>query len=207
MTEIVRAARSESWRRDFIATAKGRCHYCNRTGASETIGPDNRPWHIDHMNPLARGGEDVEENLVLACKRCNLTKGAQPYKRFKEFARLAFWTPTDWRLSEYELNALMNSFTGVRDRHAPETEQWRVDAENLRIIRDAADEGHFESVLYLGDRVAAAEDWDHFKRMHEGPSEYGLLSLVVEMHKALPKLIAEIRMLRAELGIEESEAA
>ena len=31
--------------------------------------------HVDHVQPLARGGEDVFENLQLLHARCNLTKG------------------------------------------------------------------------------------------------------------------------------------
>lgn len=33
--------------------------------------------HCDHVIPLARGGETVEDNLVAACKRCNSSKGAR----------------------------------------------------------------------------------------------------------------------------------
>lgn len=31
--------------------------------------------HLDHIVPLARGGDDAEENLWLACPLCNLHKG------------------------------------------------------------------------------------------------------------------------------------
>lgn len=42
-----------------------RCRYCGRTDGILTF---------DHVMPKSRGGEDTEENLVLACVRCNLRK-------------------------------------------------------------------------------------------------------------------------------------
>ncbi|MFJ4701941.1 HNH endonuclease [Streptomyces sp. NPDC088768] len=33
--------------------------------------------HLDHVIPLSRGGADVESNMVPACERCNLSKGAK----------------------------------------------------------------------------------------------------------------------------------
>jgi len=40
---------------------------------------------IEHRVPLARGGEHVWENVVLACRECNLSKGAKTEKAFQEF--------------------------------------------------------------------------------------------------------------------------
>ncbi|MET9425626.1 HNH endonuclease [Streptomyces sp. NPDC006540] len=36
-----------------------------------------RATHLDHVIPLSKGGEDVESNMVPACQRCNLSKGAK----------------------------------------------------------------------------------------------------------------------------------
>jgi 5-methylcytosine-specific restriction endonuclease McrA len=33
--------------------------------------------HLDHVHPLSRGGADAEHNIVPACARCNLSKGAK----------------------------------------------------------------------------------------------------------------------------------
>jgi 5-methylcytosine-specific restriction endonuclease McrA len=33
--------------------------------------------HLDHVEPLSRGGEDREANIVPACQHCNLSKGAK----------------------------------------------------------------------------------------------------------------------------------
>lgn len=60
------------------------CRYC---GAKA---PDV-PLHVDHVLPKSRGGKDVVDNLVTACKPCNegkhasLTEQAQPDMTEDEF--------------------------------------------------------------------------------------------------------------------------
>lgn len=46
-----------------------RCQYC---GAS----PDTNLLHVDHITPVALGGGNQIANLVTACDKCNLGKGA-----------------------------------------------------------------------------------------------------------------------------------
>lgn len=48
----------------------GHCFWC---GAKVTW----RKKHIDHVIPLALGGSNGPENLVIACPSCNLAKGAR----------------------------------------------------------------------------------------------------------------------------------
>lgn len=43
-----------------------RCHYC---------GTRDGGFSRDHIVPKARGGQDREWNIVLACKKCNVEKG------------------------------------------------------------------------------------------------------------------------------------
>ena len=47
----------------------GQCVYC---GAVDGV------FHIDHVHPVALGGSSTPENLVVACRPCNLSKGAKP---------------------------------------------------------------------------------------------------------------------------------
>lgn len=49
----------------------GRCGYC---GVAETA--TGAELTVDHFQPRAAGGNDQFENLVYACHRCNLYKGA-----------------------------------------------------------------------------------------------------------------------------------
>ena len=46
-----------------------RCRYC---------GDFDGPFQIDHIWPVALGGTDDPENLCVACRSCNASKGAKP---------------------------------------------------------------------------------------------------------------------------------
>ena len=49
---------------------RGRCYWCGK----------KVPWgkkHVDHVVPLALGGSNGPENLVVSCVRCNARKGAK----------------------------------------------------------------------------------------------------------------------------------
>jgi 5-methylcytosine-specific restriction endonuclease McrA len=45
---------------------KGKCYYCQVKV--------RKTYHVDHVIPLARGGSDGPENLVIACPNCNQSK-------------------------------------------------------------------------------------------------------------------------------------
>lgn len=49
---------------------KQRCHWC-----SAKIKASN--YHVDHRIPLARGGSNGAENIVISCPSCNLSKNAR----------------------------------------------------------------------------------------------------------------------------------
>jgi hypothetical protein len=63
---------SESLRARVRTQAKDRCGYCLIED-----GLVYAPMEIDHLRPKSDGGEDVEENLWLACPCCNTFKGAR----------------------------------------------------------------------------------------------------------------------------------
>ncbi len=48
-----------------------RCEYCH---APESV--FNFAFEVEHLMPLSLDGSDDEENLALACRSCNLYKGA-----------------------------------------------------------------------------------------------------------------------------------
>ena len=69
--------------RDAIKARDGYvCHYCKQTGDAQ-YGPDGRPWHIDHLIPVSRGGTDEPSNLVVACATCNIDKGTMTAGEYK----------------------------------------------------------------------------------------------------------------------------
>ncbi|RIK26811.1 MAG: HNH endonuclease [Chloroflexi bacterium] len=51
--------------------ARHRCEYCS---APESM--FNFPFEVEHIRPLSQGGEDHETNWALACRSCNVYKGA-----------------------------------------------------------------------------------------------------------------------------------
>lgn len=50
-------------------TQRGKCYYCKCEVGDK--------YHVDHVVPLARGGSNGPENLVIACATCNTSKGAK----------------------------------------------------------------------------------------------------------------------------------
>jgi hypothetical protein len=56
----------------------GKCFYCN-----DQLTIDDE-WHIEHKQPKSKGGTNDIENLVPACKSCNLKKHNKTAKEFLE---------------------------------------------------------------------------------------------------------------------------
>jgi len=61
-----------SLRRRVASQAGHRCGYCHTSEHLTGI-----PHTVDHLVPLAAGGESTEGNLWLACRVCNEFKGTQ----------------------------------------------------------------------------------------------------------------------------------
>ncbi len=54
--------------RGVILDSGGHCAWCG----DSLVGQE---FEIDHIHPLSRGGDNLPENLVLACADCNRRKG------------------------------------------------------------------------------------------------------------------------------------
>jgi len=66
-----RGAYIEGVSRTFVYERDGgRCHICGKK-------VPEKGWHLDHIIPLARGGEHSYRNVAVACPRCNLAKGVK----------------------------------------------------------------------------------------------------------------------------------
>lgn len=59
-------------RRLVLRRSAGRCEYCHLSQLGQEA-----TFHIDHVLPLANGGDTVVNNLALACVSCSLRKGAR----------------------------------------------------------------------------------------------------------------------------------
>jgi hypothetical protein len=63
-----------SVRRSIAEQARHRCGYCLTPEALS-----GAAMEVEHILPEAMGGETVEENLWLSCRRCNGSKGARTH--------------------------------------------------------------------------------------------------------------------------------
>jgi 5-methylcytosine-specific restriction endonuclease McrA len=55
--------------KDLYAAQKGRCAYCK-----VKVGHD---YHVDHIQPISKGGSNGKKNLQICCPSCNLRKHAK----------------------------------------------------------------------------------------------------------------------------------
>ncbi len=62
----------KSLRRKVIRRANDCCEYCGLAQVGQEA-----TFHIDHVIPVAAGGQSSFENLALACVSCSLRKGAR----------------------------------------------------------------------------------------------------------------------------------
>ncbi|MFJ9318828.1 HNH endonuclease [Streptomyces globisporus] len=73
-----RRVRAAPYRRaEVFARWGGTCVYC-----------DAPAEHLDHITPIARGGRDVEFNVIPACAPCNLSKADQTLAEWLAFDSL-----------------------------------------------------------------------------------------------------------------------
>ena len=75
MSKAWRSSDRKGWRRirERILARDGYC--CQQCGESEGS------LHIDHIVPKRLGGSDLEENLQVLCKSCNLRKGGSFFEK------------------------------------------------------------------------------------------------------------------------------
>lgn len=62
---VEKIAHKDIWERD-----KGRCHICGKKA-------DPNDWHLDHIMPIALGGEHSHRNVAVSHPDCNRRKAAK----------------------------------------------------------------------------------------------------------------------------------
>lgn len=106
---ISKKARFEIFKRDGFV-----CQYC---GAH----PPETVLHVDHIIPVAEGGDNDQDNLITSCEACNLGKGARSLadipKSLKDKA-------TDIAEKEAQLRGYQEIMESRRNRI--DEEAWRV---------------------------------------------------------------------------------
>jgi hypothetical protein len=84
-------------RRSVVTRAGERCEYCRLAQIGQEA-----TFHIDHILPVADGGETVANNLALACVSCSLRKEARRTVRDPETGRyVTIFNPRTDRWSEH----------------------------------------------------------------------------------------------------------
>jgi hypothetical protein len=63
-----------------LAKTNGRCWYCGRVPKS---GDPMEKLCIDHVVPRIHGGSNTDDNLVPACRQCNVIKGDRSLEKFR----------------------------------------------------------------------------------------------------------------------------
>ena len=71
-------------RREVAVRARHHCEYCRLAQKGQEAA-----FHVDHVHPVAEGGETALENLALACVSCSLRKGARIKARDPQTGREA----------------------------------------------------------------------------------------------------------------------
>ena len=115
-------ARRRERKLEAVSLGIWRCAGCRRFG-SRSRGPDGKPWHIDHAQPLARQGGHNVANGMLLCGPCNLSKSATPLRRWgRRLVGTALSEPAIRHLLEAKIRFLCH---GARfgDRWAMSTDQ------------------------------------------------------------------------------------
>jgi 5-methylcytosine-specific restriction endonuclease McrA len=60
--------------REVLGRDGRKCAYCGGTSG---------PFHLDHIIPWSRGGENTSDNLNVACARCNWSKGNKTLEEWR----------------------------------------------------------------------------------------------------------------------------
>jgi hypothetical protein len=66
--KVERAKMTDSLRYDILKRDNFRCQICGSNAQ------DGVKLHVDHIIPVAKGGQTVSENLRTLCDRCNMGK-------------------------------------------------------------------------------------------------------------------------------------
>lgn len=131
-------------RQGVIQRAENRCEYCLMPQTFAL-----HPHEPDHIIPLQHGGETSEDNLTLACMRCNRHKGPNVGSFDPETKKLvAFYQPRTQNWQEH--------FRLVDGEIQPLTPEGRVTVKILR-LNDEVRIQERQRLIQLG-KYSAPED-------------------------------------------------
>lgn len=132
---IGKKTRFEIFKRDGF-----KCQYC---GAH----PPTVLLHVDHIVPVAAGGENDTDNLVTACQPCNAGKGA---RALSEVPKSLGDKAAEVAEREAQLRGYFDIMEAKRERLNDET--WRV-MDEFYPGKDSVPRDEFQSVTRFIERV------------------------------------------------------
>ncbi|MGJ3239991.1 MAG: HNH endonuclease [Anaerolineae bacterium] len=82
--------------RDRIYACGGQCEWCQDALL-------HKPFEVDHIIPLKRGGSNQSDNIAVSCPACNRSKSAKHPARFAQetYARTGTLTPLLTRVLDH----------------------------------------------------------------------------------------------------------
>jgi hypothetical protein len=133
---ISKKIRFEVFKRDSFT-----CQYCGKT-APDTI------LHVDHIEPVSKGGNDHILNLVTSCRDCNLGKSnrrlddssvvekqkrqlEELQERKEQIKMMVDWQKELMRIDNYAINSITEFWEEMTDGFYPINESGEKTAEKL----------------------------------------------------------------------------
>lgn len=129
----------------------GHCFYCGARLAWEPSRRSMRDWihpssasvmHIEHKNPVIRGGMHIKENLVPSCSCCNAAKSDRTHEEYRFLLGLRtgngprpFAFESDFSERDYLIVASQERFFELLYVNFPESTPLERKLRNYRRIR------------------------------------------------------------------------
>lgn len=110
------------------------CYYCKIELKEEDI-------TLDHKLPVSRGGETIEENLVIACKACNSEKSDMTEEEYKNYLMIKFKTIYNTS-QKYKIDEEENKLESMqKDLEDLNKIYLQAEAEYNEILKQVANDG------------------------------------------------------------------
>lgn len=141
--QLSKKTRFEVFKRDGF-----KCQYCGVT-------PDKEVLQVDHIIPVAEGGENDIDNLITSCQPCNLGKGAKSLQLIpKSLQKKAE------EIAEQEEQIIAYQKIIMDSRQRKQDFAWQI----AEILDSNAPEGYpkqnFQSIYYFMEKLPMEEVLD-----------------------------------------------
>lgn len=173
MDKLVRHSYSKEERQKILEKTGCKCGHCGRTLETANM-------TVEHIFPVAKGGNDDEFNLVALCKTCNYSKGSWVYKVDEYYKHILpeymkhYIEYNDKVVHKFKRDRLLNfdavTYSIVPDKYKElifnmvkrgakkKRIEQTVEKLTMKVIMDRAFEGDAEEILTLINKVKDKPD-------------------------------------------------